>query len=269
MGSIREILSQLTGYQKVSAILLAFFGVAAVFLAGLQMRTRILDGGESRRAAASSVYTDLAAAGGAAAAVLGQDTDKDGLTDTDEIKTYRTSPYLQDSDSDGKTDGEEIAAETNPNCPEGEVCFGLGKETAVDRASTDGTEVGTEKPTGTGQGGASTGPIAPGSIPVFDANAVRQALRESGVPEAQVEAVTDEELRKMYEETVQESQKKAGPATLGTGGSALNSTTASAEIVAQARGILVQSGMTKAQVDAMSDEEILKLLTAAAAKNER
>lgn len=260
MGSIREILSQLTGYQKVSAILLAFFGVAAIFLAGLQMRTRILDGGESRRTAASSVYADLAAAGGAAAAVLAQDTDKDGLTDTDEIKTYRTSPYLQDSDSDGKSDGEEIAAETNPNCPEGEVCFGLGKETSVDRPSTDGVEASTKAPTSA---------TATGSIPPFDANAVRKALRDSGVPEAQVEAVTDEELRKMYEDTVLEAQKKAGTTAPSAGGSAPNTTAASTEIVAQARAILIESGMTKAQVDAMSDEEILKLLTAAAAKNER
>lgn len=265
MGRIREILSQLTVYQKVSAILLAFFGVTAVFLAGLQMRTRILDGGETRRTQASSVYADLAAAGNAAATVLGQDTDKDGLTDTDEIKTYHTSPYLQDSDSDGKTDGEEIAAGTNPNCPEGETCFGLGNSTSVDRPSTDSSEVKTQQPTSPIQGvSGSNGTV---SIPAFDAEAVRKALRDSGVPEAQVEAVTDEELRKMYEDTVREAQKKSSPT--GTSGSNTNSATVSTEIVIQARAILVQSGVSQAQVDAMSDEEILQLLTAAAAKNER
>lgn len=264
MGRIRELVSQLTTYQKVSAVLLAFFGVTAIFLAGLQMKTRIVDGGESRRTnAASSVFADLATQTGA---IMAQDTDKDGLTDTDEIKTYRTSPYLQDSDSDGIRDGEEIANETNPNCPEGETCFGLGSNTSVDRPSTDGTESASKTPVGTGSGAA---PSA--TIPPFNAEEVRQALRDSGIPDAQVDAVTDAELRKMYDETVAESQKKSGASTgaevqAGVTGSSPNE---SAAIIAQARAILVQSGMSQAQVDALTDEEILQLLTAAAAKNER
>lgn len=75
----------------------------------------------------------------------------------------------------------------------------------------------------------------------------------------------------MYDDTVAESQKKSGAST-GTGvqaGASGTSPNESAAIIAQARAILVQSGMSQTQVDELTDEEILQLLTAAAAKNER
>lgn len=50
------------------------------------------------------------------------DTDGDGITDYDEMRVFRTSPFLEDSDSDGISDGEEIARNSDPNCPEGKVC---------------------------------------------------------------------------------------------------------------------------------------------------
>jgi hypothetical protein len=43
-----------------------------------------------------------------------QDTDKDGLSDFEEIFVYGTSAYLPDTDSDGFTDKEEIEAESDP-----------------------------------------------------------------------------------------------------------------------------------------------------------
>ena len=52
------------------------------------------------------------------------DTDKDGLSDYDEIYTYQTSPYLEDSDSDGLSDKQEVASGTDPNCPVGKTCGG-------------------------------------------------------------------------------------------------------------------------------------------------
>jgi hypothetical protein len=36
------------------------------------------------------------------------DTDRDGLSDGDEIRTHRTDPLQADTDSDGLTDGEEV-----------------------------------------------------------------------------------------------------------------------------------------------------------------
>lgn len=50
------------------------------------------------------------------------DTDKDELTDYDELYIYRTSPFLEDSDSDGFLDGVEVASNNDPNCPKGKDC---------------------------------------------------------------------------------------------------------------------------------------------------
>ncbi|MBI5229857.1 MAG: hypothetical protein HY981_00970 [Candidatus Magasanikbacteria bacterium] len=55
-----------------------------------------------------------------------KDTDKDGLSDYDEIYVYNTSPYLADTDSDGASDKDEILKGTDPNCPKGAVCLGFG-----------------------------------------------------------------------------------------------------------------------------------------------
>ena len=43
------------------------------------------------------------------------DTDKDGVTDYDEVNIYHTNPEDPDTDHDGFPDGEEILAHTNPN----------------------------------------------------------------------------------------------------------------------------------------------------------
>lgn len=53
------------------------------------------------------------------------DTDKDGLSDFDEITIYKTSPFLADTDGDGLSDKEEIEAGSDPNCPEGKDCSDL------------------------------------------------------------------------------------------------------------------------------------------------
>lgn len=52
---------------------------------------------------------------------LNSDTDGDGLSDFDEVRTYFTDPLLADSDGDGMSDFNEIQAGTNPNDPNS--CF--------------------------------------------------------------------------------------------------------------------------------------------------
>jgi len=45
------------------------------------------------------------------------DTDDDGLSDGDEVRTFGTDPTQADSDGDGADDGDELAAGTDPNDP--------------------------------------------------------------------------------------------------------------------------------------------------------
>jgi len=49
----------------------------------------------------------------------GQDSDGDGLTDSDEVNVYLTDPLLRDSDGDGFGDGVEVGAGTDPNSTSG------------------------------------------------------------------------------------------------------------------------------------------------------
>lgn len=123
-----------------------------------------------------------------------KDTDGDGLSDYDERKVYRTSPYLRDSDSDGEPDNIEIAKGTDPNCPKGETCA----------AAIAGTEVAT----GTGPGivppSAQTQGLVPGVSPLMperDPAAIREFLRQSGVSEAELSNYTDADLLQAYDES--------------------------------------------------------------------
>ncbi len=51
-----------------------------------------------------------------------RDTDRDGLTDFEEIYVYGTSAYLEDTDGDGISDRDEISQGKNPLCAEGSAC---------------------------------------------------------------------------------------------------------------------------------------------------
>ena len=63
------------------------------------------------------------------------DSDKDGITDFDEVALYNTDPFSADTDSDGFTDGSEILSGFDPRDAEGEtlVAFESPKETGVVR----------------------------------------------------------------------------------------------------------------------------------------
>ncbi len=69
-----------------------------------------------------------------------KDTDRDGLSDYDELYVYHTSPYLVDSDSDGIPDGDEIARNSDPNCPEGKNCADVQSSVPTVNTSTFATD---------------------------------------------------------------------------------------------------------------------------------
>jgi hypothetical protein len=142
------------------------------------------------------------------------DTDKDSLSDWDELNTYGTSPYLEDTDSDGVNDRQEIISGANPNCL-GEDCgFGepitdpdlnIGEEEADLATDKDLEESGisigeTEIKLGEGEmndmellkllGGES------------DASALREALAAAGMGKEVLDKLSDQDLMSLYQDSL-------------------------------------------------------------------
>lgn len=136
-----------------------------------------------------------------------KDTDKDGLSDWDELNVYETSPYLEDSDSDGIPDKEEIETGKDPNCPAGRDC-----STLTDTST--GTSTGENLSEGTGQNlniGGETGELSPTQEEDLqkmlqgqgDASALRKMLLESGMDEETLSQISDEDLMASYKEVLE------------------------------------------------------------------
>ncbi|PIR94236.1 hypothetical protein COT97_01965 [Candidatus Falkowbacteria bacterium CG10_big_fil_rev_8_21_14_0_10_39_11] len=165
-----------------------------------------------------------------------KDTDEDGLSDYDELNLWKTSPYLIDSDSDGLTDQVEVELGSDPNCPEGKEC---AKTSFTENLSPKPQDVtGEEAPTaaeirvllvGAGlftneelavvgdgelisiyneilaQENAATTTTTTTTPEKTDPQSytieeLKQVLRDSGVDEETISAVSDEELRGIFQD---------------------------------------------------------------------
>lgn len=184
-----------------------------------------------------------------------KDTDKDGISDYDELNVYFTSPYLKDSDSDGILDKAEIEAGTDPNCPPDKVC----DKTGIPK--TPGTEGETEKSTGE----KSFAPTTTLSI-----EEIKQILLKNGIPQEQLNQVDDATIRKVYEETVKTTG--INPVNLGAnsqteipinnsdqtnlGNQPVNLQNMSVE---QMREYLLQQGMSETELKQIDDATLKEL----------
>ena len=114
--------SDLSRQQKIGVVVLLLFSFLIIVFWFIQLRQNIL----------YSPYGDIAIKQLNQSPVVNNsanltlDTDKDGLTDIEEMTVYKTSPYLSDSDGDGLDDRTEVNNKTNPNCPEGQDCIQTG-----------------------------------------------------------------------------------------------------------------------------------------------
>lgn len=130
------------------------------------------------------------------------DTDHDGLSDYEEIYTYKTSPYLADTDSDGIPDKTEVDNGTDPNCPQGKSCnVAIDTSTANSIASstpTNSNSLNTLNPT-TADEAALKNALNGQS----DAATLRQLLISSGASAADINKISDADLMKSYQETLQ------------------------------------------------------------------
>lgn len=133
------------------------------------------------------------------AALKVRDTDGDTINDYDEINIYHTSAYLSDTDSDGVADGDEVQQGDDPNCPKGQVCQSSAYY-AAPPASVDPENL-IDKNQFVDFGFGNVGPTA-GIFQGFDAAQVRALLKSSGMSEEQLAQISDEELKKVYDEAL-------------------------------------------------------------------
>lgn len=206
-GSVSSVFKNIPRKQKIAVFSLAIAAIAIVVAWGWQFNNRL-----TSPFASSGNKIDTTNLASTTTIDLTADTDHDGLTDYDEINIYHTSPYLEDTDSDGIPDGVEVKNGTDPNCPTGKVCNGTDNitPTASSTASSAGNSISLS--------------VAPAlSIPTdlasssqqtlqnaldgkADAATLRQLLISSGADKVMLDQISDADLMKSYQQTLQNQQ---------------------------------------------------------------
>ncbi len=182
--------NSLSNEQKIGFVLLLAFSILAIGLGILQIRNTMY----GSFALNNQVPANLKDQVDTIDALRFRDTDRDGLSDYDELYVYGTSPYLADTDGDGIPDGVEVKNGTNPNCAEGTDCSIMSSKTEL---ATSTVDAGVD---------SSTIPNDP-VPPVLDIQAamqdpaqVRKMLISAGVQAEVVNKVSDGDLLQMVKE---------------------------------------------------------------------
>jgi len=187
-----------------------------------------------------------------------KDTDKDGLSDYDEIYVYNTSPYLADTDSDGMSDKDELLKGTDPNCPKGTTCLGFGGVFSQGAKSGEIATVPFQVPT--------TGQVLLQSLLNTnpDPKTLRGILIQNGVNKDVVNGLDDQALMEL-------AKKAAGGANVPGGGTSeagsvdvgvLEKTDTTARPptdVEQIRALLRAQGVSEEQLKKIDDATLLSV----------
>lgn len=152
------------------------------------------------------------------------DTDSDSLSDYDELYRYNTSPYLSDSDSDGTSDAAEIAANTDPNCPEGKDCAAFG-------------------------GGTNT------NSSVINADQLRKTLQNAGAPEYILNSTSDADLLALYQQVAagQSTTTNTTNTANANSNASIDPSQLSQLTPAEIRQLLLENGVDQATINALDD----------------
>lgn len=133
------------------------------------------------------------------------DTDGDQVSDYDELNIFKTSPYLADSDSDGRQDGEEISAGADPNCAEGKTCDNSSLSNSDAAAQTDAADF-LKDDAAAAQAEAQRLQASLDALKNIPVEQIRSLLINAGASEAELSAMSDEEVRTLYEQLLGELQ---------------------------------------------------------------
>lgn len=240
-----------TRQQKVTVGVLIFFACITLILGFAQIQKTLR---------ASLLFDDVTSNKNVAAASQSdslfqvdftKDTDGDGLLDQDELTRYGTSPYLSDSDSDGKDDRAEIEAGEDPNCPKGRQCA-LGATNTKDQGSSTRTLTDLLS---LQSNMIANGDVSP-SVGAPSPQELRRALRASGVSDAQLDALDDATLLRLYGETEADVQVEQAKRTSDAGG---NDAAPAKLSGAQIRGLLKAQGMSDAELAKYDDAALEQL----------
>lgn len=179
-----------------------------------------------------------------------KDTDKDGLSDYDELYIFRTSPYLTDTDSDGIPDKQEIEQGSDPNCPQGKVCAGSALISAE----------ATVTPSNTLEPPVSNIPSADQLLlqSLFGNNPNPKALREfllkQGMDKKVLDKLSDAELEAAFKQTVNATS------TASAAGAVSDTTDLSKITPSDLRKLLLKQGVSEEKLKKVSDENLMKVL---------
>lgn len=178
--------------QKVAVISLSFAGVAIIFFAALQFKTRV-------NSPFQHDFEDITKV--SSLDLMNLDTDKDGLSDYDE-EINQTSRYLPDTDSDGIPDKDEVENGSDPICPNGQDCSSL-EELIIKDTSTSTNSV---SPEGLGSinidSEANEAELRSALSGEVDIPTLRRLLIEGGASEETLNQISDEDLLKSYQEVL-------------------------------------------------------------------
>lgn len=212
-----SILKDLPRPQRNAVLFLAALAVFVVIFWVWQMRAQI---NRPFDRTTETKKTDMVTTSDSETALKARDTDGDGLSDYDEIYVSKTSPYLEDTDSDGLSDKAEVDNGTDPNCPTGKTCTGTATEEETSDAAKEGTSAtataGTvtssiSLPSDLSASGLSETALQNVLSGQVDAATLRQLLIVGGANKEELDKISDEDLMKSYQATLQ-SQDEEGAA---------------------------------------------------------
>ena len=128
------------------------------------------------------------------------DTDKDGLTDYDEMYIYKTSPYLADTDSDGYLDKDEIDSGHDPLCPVGEDCNGTKQnKNIIPNKDQSNKKVSTSTTTDSNK----LSPEVLNELKKLSPQEIRDLILKSGqITKEELDKIDDTTLMKIYTESL-------------------------------------------------------------------
>lgn len=209
--------SALNKSQKISVVVLIVFATLMIVVWAVEFKRGLTepfaykdDGQQQVDTSANNADTNNEAA------LKSKDTDSDGLSDWDELNIYKTSPYLEDSDSDGIKDGAEVKNGTDPNCPEGRICYGAGGTIVNPFGSATTSNDANQATTSQSQNQDLSNALKGTSLNSqqvknedlqklieggLDAANLRRVLKESGMDERLLNQYSDQQLMEFYKNT--------------------------------------------------------------------